>query len=175
MSQARAYSLEELKALVHSNYKEKEVIPSTAIPQGLPKGGVVEVSGNGKTEFIVQFLSENPQLRAVWLESGTGGDINPYGIFQRKTSLSRILFVQPEREAVWTLLQVLRSSLFGAVIVDDQRQRLPLRALQLAAEKAKASVFLLSETLQKNAWSLSMQVRTEKIEGQLHIHVVRQR
>jgi hypothetical protein len=108
-----------------------ETLPFSGFPGGLPKGKLMEISGalgGGKTEVLLRFLRENPSLQVAWIEvgpshsSGTVPSIYPCALSGRGVDLSRVLFVEPSNlsEALWCAQQILKSQIFGAVILSRQ-------------------------------------------------------
>jgi recA bacterial DNA recombination protein len=103
-----------------------ETLPFSGLSGGLPKGKLIEFSGalgGGKTEVLLRFLQENPALQVAWIE--VGADIYPCAFSERGVDLSRVLFVEPTHmsEALWCAHQILKSQIFGAVIL-SQRERI---------------------------------------------------
>jgi hypothetical protein len=103
-----------------------ETLPFSGLPGGLPKGKLMEFSGalgGGKTEVLLRFLQENPAQQVAWIE--VGADIYPCAFSERGVDLSRVLFVEPTHmsEALWCAHQILKSQIFGAVIL-SQRERI---------------------------------------------------
>ena len=100
-----------------------ETLPFSGLPGGLPKGKLMEFSGalgGGKTEVLLRFLQENPALQVAWVE--VGADIYPCAFSERGVDLSRVLFVEPTHmsEALWCAHQILKSQIFGAVILSQR-------------------------------------------------------
>src|SRR4051812_17613690 len=81
---------------------------------GIPKGALSAISGFGKTEFMIRLLSEHPKLRVAWVEDRS--TVYPYAIFQRQAHLRRMLFAEAGGNSFWTLMQILRSQIFGVVV-----------------------------------------------------------
>jgi len=107
-----------------------ETLPFSGLPGGLPKGKLMEFSGalgGGKTEVLLRFLQETPALQVAWIEVGpdTSCGIYPCAFSERGVDLSRVLFVEPTHmsEALWCAHQILKSQIFGAVIL-SQRERI---------------------------------------------------
>jgi len=108
-----------------------ETLPFSGFPGGLPKGKLMEISGalgGGKTEVLLRFLRENSTLQVAWIEvgpshsSGTVPSVYPCALSGRGVDLSRVLFVEPSNlsEALWCAQQILKSQIFGAVILSRQ-------------------------------------------------------
>ncbi|MCB0343015.1 MAG: hypothetical protein H6626_11300 [Pseudobdellovibrionaceae bacterium] len=170
-------SLNELRELIGAQTFQRAWWPHSSLRSGIPQGAITQVAGAGKTEFVVRFLAENPQLRAAWVEKEFS--IYPCGIIQRHVQLQRILFVEAGTVAqtIWSVLQILRSQLFQVVVADVPTPELKvLRRLQLASEKAGAALIMLDERL-ANAWPIQLQVSAyrEKIFSSAEAKAVKQR
>ena len=115
-------------------------------------------AGSGKTELLLAFLAEHPELRAAWIEDHF--TIYPCALPQQGVQLDRILFVTGLSDSLWAAHQALRSQLFGVVILSALlKGKTDLRRLQLSAEQANASVVLLTETpTVQGAWPISLQI-----------------
>lgn len=137
------------------------------LENGLPKGGVVEVSGEaggGKTEVVLRFLSENPETRVAWIEDEL--TIYPCAFPQNRVGLERVLFVESkEAEMLWTAHQILRSQVFGVLVlrVAKSLDEMALRRLQLSAEKTQTTIVLLVEDAAKRGtWPIAVQLRAKR-------------
>ena len=152
----------------------REYWPCPDITPGLPKGAITQISGPGKTEFVVRFLREHPELKVAWIEPTLS--IYPSGILQRAVNLNRILFIEAGEDCPWAIQQAFKSNLFATVIltslVDDLKL---LRRFQLAVEKAQASLILISEN-SSTAWPVALHLKSSRNpKGGIHIDVIRRR
>jgi hypothetical protein len=152
----------------------REEWPCSDTAGGLPRGAITEICGPGKTEFIVKFLKEHLELRVAWVEPNLS--IYPTGLLQRELRLDRILFVEAENEFPWVVQQLFKSNLFEIVILlstlSDSKM---LRRFQLSAEKAHASLILLSEAFSKG-WPVALQLKSSRKEGgRVHVDLIRKR
>ncbi|MBI3593688.1 MAG: hypothetical protein HY200_01895 [Nitrospirae bacterium] len=152
----------------------RETWPCPDTDTGLPKGAITEICGAGKTEFVVQFLREHSDLSVAWVEPDLS--IYPTGLLQRKVQLNRILFIEAENEFPWVVQQLFKSNLFEIVILfstlSDPKM---LRRFQLSAEKAHASLILLSEVFSKG-WPVALQLKSSRKEGgRIHVDLIRKR
>ncbi|MBC7692928.1 MAG: hypothetical protein H7222_14290 [Methylotenera sp.] len=135
----------------------------SALPEGtlgIPRGAITEISGRhgtGKTQLVLNFLTENPTTRAAWIEEDL--TIYPRAIWQKKIDLNRILFVEARENFAWALQQVLKSGIFEILILSGRLNELQLRRLQLDAKKSRTSCILLREspTLQ-GRWPIALQL-----------------
>jgi hypothetical protein len=139
----------------------RERYPFSSAPLGIPRGALTEITGHGKTEVMIRFLSENPRLRVAWIEDEMS--VYPCAILQRGVRLDRVLFVEAGRDLFWAVSQCLRSGLFECVVLSYQRNldEKTYRRLQLEVEKADIGLFLLPEMPQK-AWPISMKLQVER-------------
>jgi hypothetical protein len=137
------------------------------------------VTGPGKTECLVEFLAGIPRLRLAWIENEF--HLYPHGFLQRNLSLQNTLFVEAGTEYVWATLQIVSSALFDVTVLSLPFQKLkPLsdlrtvRRLQLAAEKSKCSLILLSDEALE-AWPVALHLRSSRTDGPPHWQTVRSR
>jgi hypothetical protein len=137
------------------------------LENGLPKGAVVEISGThggGKTEVVLRFLAENPDVRVAWIEEEL--TIYPCAFPQNRVGLERVLFVESKpAETLWTVHQILRSQVFGVIVIrmGGACDEMALRRLQLAAEKAQVTVILLAEeAAKKGTWPIAVQLEARR-------------
>lgn len=149
--------------------------------RAVPRGAITEISGpfgSGKTEAVVHFIAKHQETlgRVAWIEDRFTA--YPTGFLQHGVQLSRMLFIEGGTESLWAAHQVLRSQLFGAVvlfvrdsILSVHQPRVELRKLQLSAEQSNACMFLLTHQPrpQGASWPLAMQLQanpnTRRIEG----------
>jgi hypothetical protein len=110
----------------------KTYLPFSCVEGGLPKGGLIEISGamgGGKLEALLRFLGENPSLPIAWLEEGETS--YPCAFPQHGVELDRVLFVNPEsrsKESSQFLTSahlLLKSQLFGALVLIPDSESLP--------------------------------------------------
>lgn len=150
----------------------------------IPVGALTEVSGpagGGKTELILEYLarrfSASPSLRVAWIERQF--TLYPPVLASREIVLEQVFFVDAggsAEGALWASHQILRSGVFSAVVIAAEvRDTIALRRLQLAAEKAQASVFLLSDfPLKGSTWPIRLQLHTRRSsEGPVQVEVLK--
>src|SRR5690606_14451470 len=107
-------SLEKLKELFQRQTR-REVLSCSLLPSGLPKGAITEVSGFGKTELVTRFLAEHEEIRVAWIEETFS--VFPFAFQQRRVDLKRVLFVEAGEDLTWAALQILKSQIFGIVVL----------------------------------------------------------
>jgi hypothetical protein len=164
-----------LKDLIRQSVTpEREKIPFSMVQAqfgasmqgGLPRGALIEVSGDtgsGKTQVVLKLLAENPSLRVAWIEKDF--TIYPCVFPQSQVELGRVLFVDScLGDTNWTVHQVLRSQIFGIVVLADEIiGKKELRRLQLEAERANACVILLSEKPRReNTWPIHTRLEVRR-------------
>lgn len=158
--------------------KRKEVLPFTKFSPGIPRGAISEISGPhgcGKTELVLKLIAENLRLHVAWIEDKFTA--YPRAFPQYGVHLNRVLFAEAEDQAIWTAHQMLRSGIFGIVVLSTgqlegservrstQERQLELRRLQLAAEQSNSSLILLSETPTiEGAWPINLQLTINRNE-----------
>jgi hypothetical protein len=115
MSTANALNMSNLRELIAAvSFRPRDHLPCPDLRSGIPVGALCEVSGPGKTEFVTRFLAANSEMRVAWIEDELS--IYPNALLQRQVDLNRILFVEAGQDSYWSILQALRSQLFGTVI-----------------------------------------------------------
>ncbi|MBI3544249.1 MAG: hypothetical protein HY075_13345 [Deltaproteobacteria bacterium] len=164
MSMTAKTNLAELRSLIAP--RKKNVLPCSAHASGFPRGAVSELSGphgGGKTQLALKLIAENPRLHVAWVESELS--IYPCALPQQGVALGRVLFAEAGEQALWSAHQMLRSGIFGILVLSPQRplEQIDLRRLQLAAEQSNTSVVLLSEepTL-TGAWPIALQLEVNR-------------
>jgi len=154
-NRASVASLREMLGSVQG-VQSKGTLLSKDFPGLIPRGGIVEVIGTSRTEWVVSLLAENPTVSVAWVEESLS--VLPPAIQQRGVELERILFIEAKQELEWSLQTVLRSQLFSVVVSHgDIRDEKKLRRFQLLAERAKACIFLISK-IPARSWAVSVQI-----------------
>lgn len=164
-------------ALLASQISTLKLIPSellvkkswafSCLSGGVPQGALLEVSGpagGGKTEVVLRFLSEHPALKVAWVEEKLS--IYPCAFMQQKVALERVLFVETSRY-LWAVQQILKSQIFSFIVLSTPLQtEVELRRLQIATEKAGASLFLITEHVtHEGSWPLSVQLYVSRCQN----------
>lgn len=166
-------TMQHLRSLIHATSgtrTQKDVITCASFKVDIPRGAISEISGHGKTEFLVQLLAQHATLKAAWI--GYKLSVYPCGFFQRGINPSQVLFVESGHNTCWATLQILRSGLFAIAVLDNLYTKDNiLRRHQLAAEKSNTSLILLSDTPQHQTWLIHCRIHViQKRLGQpLHI------
>lgn len=159
MESVERISISDLRALIgqtETGERKRERFPSARIPSGVPRGALVEVTGSARTEWAAAFLAENGGVPVAWVEAQLS--IFPTALAERRAGLERIVFIEAGRELDWTLLTLLRSQVFPVIVASDiLRGESELRRYQLLAEKANATLLLLSERFTP-AWCIALQI-----------------
>lgn len=136
----------------------------------IPRGTLNEVSGvngSGKTESILRLLGKNQGKigKTAWIEDLFTA--YPVSFIQHEIHLDEIFFIESGSESLWTAHQILRSQLFGLVILkfhewtlEKKDPLVELRRLQLSAEQSQSYVFLLTEVPRqtKFSWPITTQI-----------------
>lgn len=166
----------ELKALVGkvSGYAQGESLRFSCCPEPLPKGGLIELTGFGKSELMVKILAEQNQP-AIWLSEIF--NLNPFALWQRQVALKNIFFIEAKESLFWACSQVVQSRLYSSIIVDHPQWNLTqFRKLQLLAKKSDLLVFFLSKT-PLNAWPIRLSLKVERgfWSQELQIHTLKRR
>lgn len=158
------HALQELRARLGAleTFSRRESRPYSLFPQGLPRGALVEISGAGKTECVAQFLAENAETPAAWIESEFS--LYPPALLQRQRKLENTFFVEAGKDATWAAATILRARLFPLLVyhapyTQDERQ---LRRFQLLAEKAEATMILLAKRKPHAAWPIALSLELKE-------------
>ncbi len=122
---------------------------SPVLQAGLHRSSLIEVAGvcgSGKTESLLRVLRERPTSRIAWME--VEPTIYPCAFPQLGVPLSRLLFVEPEQDLLWSVQQVLQSGLFECLVLHlggSLLKETQLRQLQFLARKSRAFVFVVTD------------------------------
>lgn len=145
--------------------KHQDFLSFSLWQEGLPRPGLVEISGSlgsGKTEAMLVFLKEHPELRVVWLEEKF--NFFPTSLGQHQLRPDRFLFVAAGKEnADWAFQQVISAQIFDVVILAGLKwNETGLRRAQILSEKNNASVVCLqNESPQKSGtWAFDFQLQS---------------
>jgi hypothetical protein len=154
---------------------QKLKIAYSGFESGFPQGGIVEVIGTGKTEFVAKFLSEHEQEKAAWIESEFS--VNPCALSQKGVALGNVLFMRTQRESIWTVREVLQSQVFSIVVTSFvEFPENDLRRMQILAERAKVNLFILSQEFHHSfVPQLQLQVSRDQQTGRLEWKIKKQR
>lgn len=154
--------LQELRARlgVYESHFQKEALPFSRLPNGLPRGVLAEITGNGKTECVAQLLAENPALRCAWIEERFS--LLPSALAQRGVCLEKVFFVEGGADAGWVAATVLRAQIFPLVVYRAPYGELKeLRRFQLLAGKANTTMILLGDQPSR-AWPIRLWVEARE-------------
>lgn len=167
-------SIAELRELIGAvKYQDKESSSFSLYPEGFRPGTLIEITGQGKTEFVSEFLKEKSEFKTVWIESEF--TINPYAFFQKGVKLENVLFVEAKKEMTWCMAQCLQSDCFKILVTHGQNfQERELRRFQLLCEKAKTHLFILSQTPHKS-WVPYLQLEVNKKSSSFEVKTLRKR
>jgi hypothetical protein len=154
-------------------FEKKRTKPSLGFslyPPGLPLGAITHLSGQERTQALLQLLAEHPQLKASWVEQSLSA--YPPGFAQAGIRLENLLFVQAGDQVAWTLSQLLRSQIFQVVVAASPlKGELELRRLQLAAEKA-GSILLCLAGVEGPDWPIKLWLGCSRTREGLRLHTL---
>ena len=143
-------ALRQLPTMVRAEDLAPLSYQCSVVPCALPRQGLVEICGalgSGKTELILQFLKEFPELRVAWVEDEFS--INP-AIFPRwGIPLSRLAFAQGDADfpARRVVLELLASSYHQVIVVGATRLfETDIKRMALLAKKRGTLILLLRHT-----------------------------
>lgn len=157
-------TLQELRSRIGALEKaERESHPWSRLEGGIPMGGLVELSGPGKTEAVVSLLAEHPEASVAWIEEDFS--LLPSALPQRKAALDRFFFVEGKKESAWAATLILRSQLFPFLVYHAPfGEEKELRRFQLLAERSRSTMLLLQNEKPTLAWPISLSLEMEKGE-----------
>jgi len=145
---------------------QKEFLKAPQLPRGLPKGCVVELLGPLKTEWLIQFLKDQPEFRIFWAERDP--QILPTALSQRGLDLTRVTFGHLGEDLFLPLRRVLQSQLYQAVIAPQRFDEVRvLKTFQLLTEKSNSVLFLMGQHSPSRAWPISVQLEIQKDPAQV--------
>lgn len=173
---AASAKIRELKLLIGEieNIETREVFVAPSLPHGIARGSIVELMGPHKTEWLLLFLKEQPELKVFWCEKKQS--ILPTAIAQRGVELSRITFAVVNENMVLPVRKVLQSQLYEVVVAPSEFTEIRiLKALQLFTEKANSILFLMSKDVLSTAWPISMQLEIQRINSEFQITIHKQK
>ena len=175
--------LEQLKALPSfaSYIPQEEPYPFSLFSKGIPKSGLVELSGpwgSGKTEVILRFLSENHTLKTAWIEREF--NFFPPVLMEHKLGLRQTLFIDldyqtfhpasSQKTPLWCAFQILRSEIFKVLVFSQiDFTETELRRLQLLTKQTGTLIFFLKTSAsQQKSWPLSLQLGVKRTPTDPH-------
>jgi hypothetical protein len=176
----KAQLLKDLRESVGSlALEDREFWPAPDFGAGVAKGIVVELLGHARTEWLLSFFAQHPELFIFWCESKA--QINPTAIFQRGIALERIKFVNCEPEDLQQSLRLaLESKFYPFVVATNSFEDVKIfQRFHFLSEKSKSTLFLLGDQKFSQAWPISLQLEINfsdegyKIEIQRQKHGVR--
>lgn len=158
-------SIQELRARIGSLERTaKESHAWSMVAGGIPRGGLVEIAGPGKTEAVARLLAEHSASPAAWIEKDFS--LLPSALLQRGVPLEKIFFVEAKAECPWAATLILRSQIFPFVIYHAPfGEEKELRRFQLLAERSRSTMLLLSEEKPSLAWPIALSLEMEKSQA----------
>lgn len=154
----------------------KEFWTAPQLPCGVPRGIVVELLGNARTEWLLEFFSGHPHHPIFWCENGRGQCVNPVAIHQRSVNLSRIKFIYTESDLQQPLRMALETKSYPFIVAPNSFAEVRIfQRLHLLAEKSKCTLFLLAAKKFSLAWPISLQLEIQFSDGGYQLNVQRQR
>jgi len=148
----------------------------------IPRGALVELTGDCTLEWLCGFFRESPSLNVFWAEPEF--TLLPTALAQRGVNLERFLFAETGGTSLQSsLFKALRLALRGQVFeclvaphlrfAHSLEEEKTLKTLQLLAEKANSTVFFTTsgseviatatEPRGPAAWPIAMRLKTERI------------
>lgn len=172
MLNVKSAVLTHLKSLIAPK-THREILPFSLLPVGIPKGAITEISGQGKTEFVLHFLKQYPQHMTAWVEKRFSA--YPFAFAQYGVNMGHVLFIEGESSLDWCVYQALRTTRIQTVVIyaDDIHLK-SLRRIQLQSEKSQAVTFWLTDS-PKEAWPVALRLVLNRDPAGFHTRILKQR
>lgn len=145
-------------------------------PDGIPRGSLLELSGNKRDTLLNLFLHEQPEISVAWIVQGPPWieEGTQESILERKVAASfpRIELVDYEDriaefntftpyETYWALLQTLRSRQFDVIITPNMPEDTDwLKDIRYLAELTGTTVIFVNEQACLD-WSMGIVLEAE--------------
>ena len=145
LDQPLAQRLHKLRQYIaaHESRSLKQKLHCPSLDLCLPKPGLAQVAGFGKTEVASQILKDHLTHRTAWIEDKFS--LYPPALTQRSINQTKILFAEAGSHILWTTLQIVRSQVFSLVFMKcPTPSENELRKLQLACEQSDTCLIHLS-------------------------------
>jgi hypothetical protein len=170
---ARSEKIRSLKLLIGQIPPSgREVLSAPGLPQGLPRGLIVELTGTAATEWLCQFLKTHSTLAVFWCEKKQ--QILPTALAQRGVGLEQVTFAVFAEQSVPSLRRVIQSQLYPVVIAPSDFNDLNvLKAFQLFTEQANSLLFLLGDKKPRPFWPIAVQLEIHRREAHFSVTVLR--
>ncbi len=153
-----ALNLHQLKSLLAVS-NEKAVLQFKKYQLEIPQGAITCLTGLGKTEFVLDFLSEQSDFSVAWIEEKFS--FYPQAVAQKNLSAQNFLFLEASDQAIYTALQAIKAQVFQCVVLYKEDLELKdLRRLQLFSEKSRCVLFWLTQNIQ-NKWPIALELKIE--------------
>lgn len=155
--------IQNLKLLLGGleSFSPREFLKAPLLEDGLPKGQIIELIGNGRTEWLLQFLSAEKETQVFWCESEQR--ILPLALQQRGLDLHRLTFGVFKEKLAQPLRKIIQSQAYEYVVAPNDIQALKVyQALQLLTEKTGTTLFLLARKKLSDAWPIAMQIQIQQ-------------
>lgn len=172
-----ASKLDRLRELKETAFKiefDKEIWNAPGLSFGVPRGIVVELLGNAKTEWLLSLFALHKEHLIFWCEGKT--QINPTAIQQRGISLDRIKFIHCEEGLQQPLRMALESQFYPFIVAPNTFKEIKIfQRFQLLAARSKSTLFLLADKKLSQAWPISLQININDGSDGFELEVVRQK
>ena len=167
--------LAELRLLTKSvelGHKESWQAPSLDL--GVPKGVLVELIGNARTEWLLKLFALHQDNLIIWCEREP--TVAPTAIHQRGIDLKRIKFINSKGDLQQPLRTALESQLYPFIVAPQRFEDVNIfRRLSLLAEKSKSNIFFLPKDGLSNAWPISLQLEINLSDEGFQIQIHKQK
>ena len=153
---------------------ERDAWAAPTLPDGVPKGAVVEIYGPKKYEWLILFLKQHPEIKIFWAENTQ--QVLPTALVQRGLDLKQITFGILGNNSFVSLRKIIQSQVYEVVIAPNNFTELRVfRAFQLITEKSNNTLFLTAKK-PSIAWPISLQLDiTQNRKKEIQIDILKQR
>lgn len=148
----------------------RESWSAPGLPDGVPKGAVVEILGSQKFEWVIEFLKQNPELKIFWAEKTQS--VLPTALSQRGLDLGRVSFGVLGDDCFVSLRKIIQSQVYEVILAPNLFKELKMfRAFQLLTEKSNNTLFLAGGKSPCTAWPIALQLEITKN----HVDILKQK
>ena len=155
-------TLENLNYVIanQTHFYDCDRLHTPLLETGIPFGAITQICGVGKAEASVQIIKDNSELKAAWIESEF--ELNPLSVAPNDVDLTRFLCLEAGEHMISTCQQILKSNKYKIVILKSAPlDDFLLRKLQVAAEKSKTVLIILTENFSAS-WPISLMLKAHQ-------------
>ncbi len=143
--------------------------PAPGMPEGIPRGAVIELFGDDCEEWLWEFLNFNPELRIFW--DLKKSDTTSENLIKTNAGRQRITFKSLKSLIAVTLRQVIQSQKYEIILTQNNFSDFRIfQALQIFLKKANSTLLLLGVDRKSKSSQHSLQLQIDKgVRGEWQI------